>query len=208
MLGHLKGSEFVDVLDGIEIAAKRTRHLESCAACRDTLATLGEVHDDVAAADVNPLDHEMAQVDWDGLRSSVRDGLLSRSVERSSRVRRWTGMAMKPAAAWSLGLVLLVSAMTVSGFWHYRTEHTPVTITESVNTGTAALDAADPLLLLENLETSLGGVAQVETVALGWGQSDLFSALDELESSEEDLLRELITEAADDASIFDSGVLR
>ncbi len=203
MFGHLESSNFISVLDGNEIPPKQARHLQKCASCRGTLAVLGEVHADLAATRQDPLDHEMAQIDWDGLRSSVRDGLLARSVERSSRLRRWTGAAMRPAAAWSLSLILLVSAMTAGGFWHYRTDHrTPV------NAPAPSVDApvaVDPALAAFDSATGIAADA-MGTEELAWPQTDLFSMLGQLEPGEEEVLRELIAQASVDSSFVTGGL--
>ena len=192
MFGHLKPADFISVLDGDLIPAKRSRHLEDCSDCRDTMTRLGKVRDDVVVSDRDPLDYELASVDWNGLRSSVRDGLLAQSVKRSSVLRRWTGTSMKPAAAWSLGLVLVVSTVTAGGIWHYQTDHVRPPIAE----GTADEGAfAAREFLLDNVDT-------IAAEDLAWSHTDIFSTLDELESSEEEALRELIFLAASDESFF------
>lgn len=212
MFGHLKPSNLIGVLDGNEIPPRQARHLRNCAGCRRTLAELGEVHGDLAATRPDPLDHEMARIDWDGLRSSVRDALLARSVKRSSRVRRWTGAAIRPTAAWSLSLVLLVSAMTAGGFWHYRTDHgAPATALipsggDSPETANPLVDPLpDPVLAVFDSATGIAAGA-VATEELAWPQTDLFSVLGQLEPREEELLRELIAEAAVENAVLDEGV--
>ena len=203
MFGHLQSSNFIGVLDGNEIPPRQARHLRKCASCRGTLAVLGEVHADLAATRHDPLDHEMARIDWDGLRSSVRDGLLARSVKRSSRLRRWTGAAMRPAAAWSLSLILLVSAMTAGGFWHYRTDHrAPVTAPAP---SSDAPEAVDPALAAFDSASGIAADA-MGTAELAWPQTDLFSMLGQLDPNEEEVLRELIAQAGVENSSVDGGV--
>jgi hypothetical protein len=192
MFGHLKPTEFISVLDGNSIPAKRSGHLEDCPNCRETLRRMSEVRDDVIFSDPDPLDRELASVDWNRLRSSVRDGLLAQSVKRSSTLRRWTGITMKPAAAWSLGLLLMASAVTAGGFWHYQTDHVRPMTAE----GAADESAATARALLP------GDLDPIAAEDLAWPQTDIFSALDELELNEEEALRELISLAAGDEYFF------
>jgi len=198
MFGHLKSTDFISLLDGADISPRLTRHLEDCSNCRDTIVTLGQLEDDVSFVDDNPLDHELASVDWTQLRSSVRDGLLARSVKRASTFRRWTGSRMQPAAAWSLGVLLLVSAVTFGGLRHYQTDHSG----QGTLSVTTDLDELSGEQAAPNLADSTGLVDAIALEDLAWNQTDIFSTLDELESAEEEALRNLIMLAASDDSFF------
>src|SRR5439155_27270780 len=55
---------------------------------------------------------------WVQFRSSVRDELLSRSVQRQTAVRRWTGWSIRPAVAWALSLLMAVGITTAALFWN------------------------------------------------------------------------------------------
>ena len=94
MFGHLKAEDFVSLMEGAEISPKRRNHLDHCVRCRATSASLRSVHAEVAS-----LETDIPEPDWEHFRSSVRDKLLSRSVQRETAVRRWTGWAIRPATA-------------------------------------------------------------------------------------------------------------
>jgi len=110
MFGHLKAHEFMNVIEGSGISPSRLAHLNSCTACRTRLRSIESVHGSLAADD-----NDIPEPDWNEFRSSVRTELLSRSVQRESAIRRWTGWPIRPAMAWSLSLVLMVS-LTIGGF--------------------------------------------------------------------------------------------
>ena len=99
MLGHLSKSEFIGALDGETFSRKQQAHLDRCESCRSTLAGFAEIHSPLFDTDGDSVIPETARVDWSDLRSGVRNRLLARSVERSSRVRRWTKITMKPTTA-------------------------------------------------------------------------------------------------------------
>src|SRR5262249_17142381 len=68
---------------------------------------------------------EVPEPDWAEFRSSVRDKLLSRSVQRQSSLRRlagWTGWSINPAMAWALSLILAVGIPTGMFLWHLQLE--------------------------------------------------------------------------------------
>ena len=117
MFGHLKAEDFVNLMEGIEPAAKHKTHLDACAQCRGTWQSVKSVQ-----AEVSSMDAEIPEPDWLEFRSSVRDQLLSRSIQRQSAVRRavrrWTGWAIHPAAAWALSVVLAVGVTTVTLLWN------------------------------------------------------------------------------------------
>ena len=115
MFWHLKAADFVNLMEGHPISAKLQRHLDSCAQCRSTWHAAQSVHAEVAS-----LEGDIPEPDWDHFRSTVRDQLLSRSVQRQSAVRRWTGWSIRPAAAWALSLLMAVGVTTLTVMW--RTE--------------------------------------------------------------------------------------
>lgn len=111
---------------------------------------------------------------------------------------------MRPAAAWGLALVLVASALTAGGVWHYQTDHRnsatgAVVEAEAPGAAGAAAAASPPL------EDGFGGFSATEVDAIAWARTDLFAVLGELESNEEDLLRQLIVEAAVEDGLDDAG---
>ncbi len=114
MFGHLKAKDFVHFIEGIgPPAAKQSSHLESCAHCRATWKTLESLH-----ARVSSMDDEIPEPDWEYFRSSVRDRLLSRSIQRETAVRRWTGWAIRPAMAWALSLLFVAGLTVLTVVWN------------------------------------------------------------------------------------------
>jgi hypothetical protein len=178
----------MDLLEGIPLNPKRAAHFERCGQCRTALREVAPYFGDMA--DPEPRFPGAMAPDWDRLRDSVRDRLLARAVKRSSLVGRWTGQILTPAAAWGLGLALVVSMGTLLGIWHYRTSHEPFpTSASAVETGTEVPGAGFGVFLEDP--------AALETEALAWSDADLFIALNELEESEEETLLELMALAFD-----------
>jgi hypothetical protein len=112
MFGHLKAEDFVNLMEGADISAKHLQHLERCPRCRATSESLTSVH-----AEITSLETDIAEPDWEQFRSSVRNQLLSRSVQRDSVVRRWTGWAVRPTVAWALSLLMAVGITAVTLVW-------------------------------------------------------------------------------------------
>jgi hypothetical protein len=112
MFGHLKAEEFVNLMEGSDVSAKHKAHLAGCIQCRTTWQSMQSVHAEVASTD-----SDILEPDWGRFRSSVRDRLLSRSIQRQSTVRRWTGWAIRPATAWALSMFLVVGLTTVTVLW-------------------------------------------------------------------------------------------
>ncbi len=193
MFRHLKAEEFTNLMEGSELAADRARHLAGCSQCRSTLASISELHQDISGIQDDP-----PNIDWAEFRSSVRDGLLSRAVERSSRFRRLTGWALRPAAAWSLALIVVVVGAASATFWHYQTQHSPDEAPRFITTVEPAVGIAGPAAdtigedLFSAEETEL-----LEAEVLAWSQTEIFSTLSELETDETDLLRELLASVED-----------
>src|SRR5437762_2505744 len=128
MFGHLKATDFIRLTEGIDhLPAKRRSHLEACARCRAAWMSLESLHTEVSS-----IDDEVPEPDWEEFRSSVRDRLLSRSIQRQSAVRRWTGWAIRPAMAWALSLLLIVGLTTVIVLWNAG--KTPTAVSNSFGT--------------------------------------------------------------------------
>jgi hypothetical protein len=152
MFGHLKEKDFVNLMDGIELPAKYRSHLAACARCRATWQSLESIHAELSS-EVSSMDNEIPEPDWVQFRSSVRDRLLSRSIQRETAVRRWTGWAIRPAMAWALSLLLVVGVTTVAVVWHSGQTVTPSTSFEAPASEPApeAIEAGPETSLFDDL---------------------------------------------------------
>jgi hypothetical protein len=112
MFGHLKAEDFVNLMEGSDLPAKQRAHLDGCAQCRTSWQSLRAAH-----AEVSSMETDIPEPDWTHFRSSVRDQLLSRSIQRQSALRKWTGWAIRPATAWALSMLLVVGLTTVTVLW-------------------------------------------------------------------------------------------
>ncbi len=200
---HLRAEEFMTLLDGLDLGEDRRTHVAECVQCRTTLASITELGQDISESegvDADATDAAVANADWIRLRSSVRDRLLARAVKRDSVLQRWTGWTGLPTPVWSLALLALVTGMAVGGFWQYQT----VQLTDEI-TGISSNEGVDLSLTESSFEFGLfpGDAEVIEAEALAWSQTEIFTSLNELESGEEDMLRELISLAFAEASIFD-----
>ncbi len=170
MFGHLKPEDFVNLIEGGELPGGLKSHLEACAPCSAKWAQMSSMH-----AEVTSLDRVIPEPDWADFRSAVRDQLLSRSVQRASAVRRWTGWAIRPAAAWALSLFVAVALTTGALLWN--TERTPAP--------GGILETPAPPVEPGDLET-------VKTV---WSQTALFDELIQLGDADEEQLRQMLESA-------------
>lgn len=134
MLGHLKAHDFVNLMEGAVPFAKHQAHIEACRSCRATWQAMESLK-----AEVESMDNDVPEPDWAQFRASVRDQLLSRSIQRQSVVRRWTGWAIRPALAWALSLLLAVGIPTGAFLWHLQKDKT----TSSRAWSSQTLPAAD-----------------------------------------------------------------
>jgi hypothetical protein len=72
------------------------------------------------------MEADIPEPDWAHFRSSVRDELLSRSIQRQTAVRRWTGWTIRPAAVWALSVFMAVGITTLTVLWKVdRSPETP-----------------------------------------------------------------------------------
>jgi hypothetical protein len=135
MFGHLKPQDFMNWMESGEAPAVHRTHLESCARCRETWESLKPVHDEVAALDI-----EIPEPDWTQFRSSVRDELLSQSMQRQSAVWPWTGRTFRPALAWALSMLLAVGIPTGAFLWHLQKDNIEATHIDTTSSSTPAAD--------------------------------------------------------------------
>jgi hypothetical protein len=131
MFGHLKAEEFVNLMEGGIPPVKQKKHLETCPSCQATFESLQSIQ-----AGIESLDSGIPEPDWAEFRGTVRDALLSRSIQRDSSVRRWTGWAVRPGLVWAMTLFLAIGVTTVSVLWDFH--HHPGTGADSSVTEPAA----------------------------------------------------------------------
>jgi hypothetical protein len=112
MFGHLKSEDFVNLLEGVELSPKHRNHIEACAQCHATWESMRSVQ-----VGISSLETDIPEPDWLQFRSAVRDDLLSRSIQRQTAVRRWTGWSIRPAVAWALSLMMAVGITTAALLW-------------------------------------------------------------------------------------------
>jgi hypothetical protein len=177
MFGHLKAEEFTNLIENIGLSAQRIAHLESCTRCRTTFESMRNIQ----ARMVEP-EHEDAipEPDWTDFRSGVRDAMLSRSVQRDSTIRRWTGLALRPATAWALSIMFVVGVGT--GVWVWNKP---------------AIEPTQPAI--SQIEIGADTVLS-EREASSWSQGDVFDQLAQLKADELENLRLLLeADAAKDS---------
>jgi hypothetical protein len=184
MSGHLKAEDFTNALEGIALSSRRQAHLDGCGDCAATLQALSSAHAAVANRDV-----EIPEPDWHEFHSSVREELLSRSIQRQSAVRRWTGWHVRPAAAWAFSLVLAVS-VTAGGFlWHMNNVQPAPLPVVAIETA-PAVSMAPPV-------TAVAPEAVVELTAIDdelavWSNPGIFDQITELDAASEAQFRILL----------------
>jgi hypothetical protein len=104
MSGHIRDEVWVDLMEGTAGAEDR-RHLEACAACRETLDGLRESWTAAQAARVP----EPSPLYWETLRRNVGRTVAVESVRPGVRVVRWQWLAAAAA------VVMAVSVFTSPG---------------------------------------------------------------------------------------------
>jgi hypothetical protein len=166
MFGHLKAEEFVNLMEGAELPSKRRAHLDACPRCTATWTAMPAMHDDVSS-----LDAGIPEPDWPEFRSSVRDELLSRSVQRSSAVRRWTGWPMRPAAAWALSVLIAVGITSGAFLWNMEEPAGPIA---------QQAPSPEPAVRFPEFEAAV------------WTPANLFEDLIQLDEMEEEQLRAML----------------
>lgn len=183
MFSHLKPENFVNLIEGEALPAKYQAHLDGCARCRETWQEMQSMHGEFASSDAGL---DIPEPDWQHFRSSVRDELLSRSIQRQTAVRRvvrqWTGWSINPALAWGLSLVMAIGLTTATFLWRSggSAERTPVI--QSVPPAAVNDVAADSVEL--NAETNAEAMDAgperslfQDVVSLGAEEQEQFRAL-------------------------------
>ena len=175
MFGHLKAEEFVNLAEGTPLAPGRHAHLDSCTRCSAALKSFESMH-----TEFSTLSGDVPEPDWEQFRNAVRNELLSRSVQRASAVRRWTGWPIRPAMAWGLSLAFAVAVTTGGFLWHLQTAEPP-----------AAVSGA-------GIPAPVEAIVEPSSMDAGfavWSQTDLFDELVNLEEPEQEALRRMLTVA-------------
>ena len=172
MFGHLKPEEFVNAMEAdgsvsARLSKTRLEHLESCSWCAAQLRSLEAVRGDLAMED-----SEIPEPDWNTFRDSVRMELLSRSIQRETAVRRWTGWSIRPTMAWGLSLVLLLAVSVGGFFWHVRQD-----------------DVKNASVVTQEMP--------VDTAEVAWTGSGVFQQLSTLEEPQMERLQLLLESAQD-----------
>lgn len=161
MFGHLKPEDFMNLIDGSVKPAVHKNHLDSCTQCREVWESMKPLHAEVAS-----LDAEIAEPDWMQFRSSVRDQLLWRSVQRQSPLP-WNGWLRRPALAWALSLLLAVGIPTGAFLWHLEKE----------DKAPAAVQTLQPLPAAELIEAGMGKMVFDEVIELNDSEQQQFQQL-------------------------------
>ena len=172
MFGHLKPAEFMNIIEGSPVHAKRQGHLDGCERCRMTLAEMQSAY-----RSVSDPDEDFPKVDWEQFRSRVRDGLLVRAVQRESREARWLLWPSRPALSWSLSLLLSIGLTSSLLVWYYAPRQEGGV-------------AAGPPAVAVSSDTPV-----LEPEMMVWSARGVFEELGALDDREIDKLRQLLAEA-------------
>jgi hypothetical protein len=171
MFGHLKAEDYTNLIENVELPAKRRAHLQSCARCMATFASVQQVQAQMAPPENDG--KNIPEPDWTEFRSSVRDAMLSRSIQRNAAIRRWTGWHVRPAMAWSLSVVLVAGLTAGALLWNQR----------GIQTASTPKAPATELIA----ETPIRDAAFA-----AWSEGDVFDQLAQLNDHEVVHLRELL----------------
>src|SRR5262245_33014094 len=154
MFGHLKAEDFVNLMEGAELSPKQRQHIGECSRCHATWEYMSSAHSEMSSPET-----DIPEPDWSSFRSSVRDELLSRSIQRQSTVRRWTGWAIRPATAWALSLLLAIGVTTVTILWrgnsHVTVNGPNVPVIPQIDPATEVIEPGPEKALFEDV-MSLG----------------------------------------------------
>jgi len=170
MLGHLRPDEFMVAIDGGSLPVERKAHVDSCTGCMAQLHSIETAyHTLLQSAD----DQDIPEPDWTEFRGSVRTELLSRSIQRESAVRRWTGWPVRPAMAWAFSFLLLMCVSAGVFYWHLSHEMPPTLVQT-----TAPVDSIDD-----------------DADVTAWTNTSVFEELSTMEEPQAERLRLLIESA-------------
>ncbi len=198
MFSHLKSEEFVNLLEGITLEPRRIAHLDGCLRCSEALESISETYRDVANECAKAGEVDIPDIDWHAVRPSVRNQLLKRSVKRTTTVQRWTGWRLTPSAAWGMGFALLLTVALFASFTGSGSMPEGIPAVARVDTGSAD----------DGLTFYMDEAEATQAEAMAWAETEIFTALNELEAEETELLRELVASAYDEEIGIDGGLYR
>lgn len=178
MFGHLKNAEFIEIIeDEGRTSAEQKAHLDSCAACTSTLKAASATYMKFAETA-----GEVPDLDWEEFRSSVRDGLLSHSIQRQSALRRWIGWLAPSSPAWTVSFAL-AAVFAVSGLlWH-------VELDRRASAENAAASNMLPALYIDT------DAATADSELSSWSHSDAFVSMADMSEEQATEMRTIMQSA-------------
>jgi hypothetical protein len=96
MFGHLNAEEFINLIEGHDLPARRQAHLQSCRTCTETFVSAQAFHSEIAKSAVEAnadgaidgMDNQdIPEPDWFQFRADVRNTMLSRAAQPFSDSR-------------------------------------------------------------------------------------------------------------------------
>lgn len=197
MFRHLKPADFMTAIEGLAVTAKRQAHLAGCKRCQATFEEMNAAYQSVSAAG-----DDQPEVDWELFRSSVRDRLLARAVQRETRESKWMLWPSHPALSWSLSLLAAVGLTFSSLVWYYEmsgpdemTVRAPVVAPANASLPASPQMAngrvAEAVLVLSNMPL-------VEAEMMVWSTGSVFEEIGGLSEAEANQLRKLLNEVQEE----------
>jgi hypothetical protein len=171
MFRHLKPEEFVDLMENADPSPEQRTHLEGCKQCQATQTSLRDLN-----FKVTMLEDDVLEPDWSEFRTSVRDGMLSKSARRQSSSLWSLWHPLRPAFAWGFSLLLVAAVTGATVLWNdnptiQQADKAPEFLSESA-----------PLIETQGIDTEINA----------WSSGSVFDEIAKLESSEAENLLELL----------------
>ena len=189
MFGHLKAEDFIELLDGEEVAMNhsvRQTHLRSCARCAEAFVSMQELHSEVAKSDLD--EQDIPEPDWFQFRSDVRNTMLSRAAQRQSKENSWTGWLLKPAMTWGLAVAFAAGLSAGLLVWNRNAEiPSPADAKSSV---ASSIDIAGDASGTPEDVTLDAGVLDPELAI--WSQGNVFEKISQLDDDQSEKLIRLL----------------
>jgi anti-sigma factor RsiW len=182
MFGHLKNEEFMEIIESDSASTEQKAHLDSCPECASNLKSTASIHSGFFA-----MEADIPEPNWDDFRFAVRNGLLSRSIQRQSVVRRWTGWPLRSSLAAALSLVI-VAALSLGGFlWHLERDVTNRAAAEKIAVQPSATASVDVV--------GVNDAPAADSDLPSWSHEDPFEELSQVSDAQVPELRQLIQSA-------------
>ena len=194
MWRHLKATDFINLIEGNELPAKRQTHLRSCARCTEAFVSAQNLHSKLAASAMN--DDEMPEPDWFQFRADVRNSMLSRAAQRQSKgfsMTGWTNWLTRPAMSWGLAVAFTAGLSAGLLMWN----HPPSISTSAVphESSSAVTDAEQVVSLDRNEGASDEEALDFSSVNVGLmsiDQSNVFDQIPQLSDAQAERLQRLL----------------